>query len=1179
MRWLFYCSLRAAFLLESAMSDIAELTAKISLDDAQFISEQPRIINLSEQLTIKFDKIVQAVAGYAKKLNSTSVEVKKLSQTQSSFVSYVDNASASLSKGADSVSKASAQYVRFRENVLLAKSALQAFEGVNVGDASLGGVRQIRSEISQLKDDLKFKTDLSVNIKIGDSAGFTGEQKKVVELLNQTAGKVDKVTRAIAEYNKQFRLLVAITKSWTQSQAQTSAGIEKMTAATQQNLAVSTRWTRQLESLKNEINQLKTSAKEIAGVGLVPGSREEIKQVQGEVEKLKTELDKVKATAPAIKNAFSTIAKFTIGAFGIGEAKGMLDTYTTLTNRIKLVTQSEQQLKEVRAEIARVSSSTGQSLDATAAIYQRLAQASDQSGLSGQKLLTVTDLISKAMVIGGGSAQAQENALIQLGQAMASGKLSGDELNSVLEQAPGLAMAIAKGMGVSVGALKTLGSTGKITSQQLADAILNQSTQIQSDFSKTSRTIDQSLQNIKTQLTMFIGGSGEATGVAKLLADALQLVANNIDLIATAVVGFLGLKLTAYLLAATAEVTAFTASLVLQASVATKAAQANGVYAASLGLIKSTAMAGTFGNIIKSLATIRASMAALAATRLGALTIAFAAAAAPILAVGAAIYTVYEAGKSLIAFFKGEDASNPISNFFDNILRKIGILKNEAETLGTLLYDLTHDSNGNFRLGGTVTLKTKQEEKEEKQSQKKQNENQQAAANLAPLGKEAIELKDTMQKLTDNTEKAAKELGKSEEQLIRQNAQELLNQFKSKATNEAQIKAFENLVNKTNLAANKLEVGKLSEAINSAHDQIAETVKNFGKTSEQIEISKQQIALETMARKGATQAELTAAKAKVEDTQKLYAHQKALETEQKYREENNNYLQDMRTKAQELAAELSGGKDGLIAFQLAAKNASDETIRQAQATNKVVEQLQAQMQVTQALNSLSDQVAKLGMNDTQKQLYDLKKQGATSEQLKQAKAYLDQIERDKQLQEKTKKAAEKLDTAGTSLTDAAKAIGSFGLSARDNQAKEEEERKKREQEEREDSAIGFISGKRKIDDLTVDKLNIPTLPANISLPPQLKNGGLSNTKDGLTDLVKVSKIETQNLSVSNKLANDTSPKLADSKASAGATETLKIDFTYNGTKLIGEVITNPIFKKQFMQFFEELIADLTKNLA
>lgn len=1150
MRWLFYCSLRAAFLLEFAMSDIAELTAKISLDDAQFISEQPRIINLSEQLTIKFDKIVQAVASYAKKLNSTSVEVKKLSQTQSSFVSYVDSASASLSKGADSVSKASAQYVRFRENVLLAKSALQAFDGVNVGDASLGSVRQIRSEISQLKNDLKFKTDLSVNIKIGDSAGFIGEQKKVVELLNQTAGKVDKVTRAIAEYNKQFRLLVAITKSWTQSQAQTSAGIEKMTAAAQQNLAVSTRWTRQLESLKNEINQLKTSTKEIAGVGLVPGSREEIKQVQGEVEKLKTELDKVKATAPAIKSAFSTIAKFAIGAFSIGEVKGMLDTYTTLTNRIKLVTQSEQQLKEVRAEIARVSSSTGQSLDATAAIYQRLAQASDQSGLSGQKLLTVTDLISKAMVIGGGSAQAQENALIQLGQAMASGKLSGDELNSVLEQAPGLAMAIAKGMGVSVGALKTLGSTGKITSQQLADAILNQSTQIQSDFSKTSRTIDQSLQNIKTQLTMFIGGSGEATGVAKLLADALQLVANNIDLIATAVVGFLGLKLTAYLLAATAEVTAFTASLVLQASVATKAAQANGAYAASLGLIKSTAMAGTFGNIIKSLTTIRASMAALAATRLGSLAISFAGVSAPILAVGAAIYTVYEAGKSLIAFFEGQDASNPISDFFDNILRKVGFLKSEVDTLGGRLYDLTHNSNGDIRLKGLITWKTEQEEKDEKegkQSQKKQNENQQA--NIAPLSKEAVDLKDKMQKLAENTAKAAKELGKSEEQLIRQNAQELLNQFKSKATNEAEIKAVEELVTKINTQANKLEVSKLSESINSAHEQIAEAVKNFGKTSEQIEISNQQIALETMARKGATESEIAAAKAKIEDTQRLYDHQMALESEKKNREESINYLNDMKTRAGELAAELSGGKEGLIAFQLAAKNASAETIRQAQATNKVVEQLHAQMQVNQTLVSLSDQVAKLGMNEIQKQLYDLKKQGATPEQLKLAKAYLDQIERDKQLQEHTKKAAEKLNTAGSSLTDAAKALTGISAAEQKAQAKirEEAERKRKQQEELESSGLSLITGKKEIDDLTVDTLNVTT--------PFNNFGFNSFTTAGKFD------------------------DLSHSKTSSGTIETLKIDFSYNGKHLIGEIFANPVFKKQFMQFFERFMADFAKNIS
>ena len=1159
------------------MSDIAELTAIIRIDDVQFASEQSRLIKLSDQLNIKFDQIKQTVSGYAKKITTASVEIKQLSKNQSSLASFTDMSAAALNKSNTSLSKVSEKYKRLSKSVLQAKSAFEAFAGVSVATASLGTVEQFRSEINKLKDDLKIKTDLAVNIKMGDSAGFVTEHTKVLNLLDQATTKVNLATKAFSEYNQKFKALNTITKNWLQSQEKAGTNIEKMTAAAEQNAAVTSKWTQNLQALQKEVTQLKVSSKEMASIGLVPGSAKEVKHARGEVEKLKGELDKVKATAPELKNAFSSIAKYAIGAFSINEVKGMMDAYTTLTNRIKLVTNSEKQLKEVRAELARISSSTGQNLDATAAIYQRLAQATDQTGLSGEKLLTITDLVSKAMVIGGGSAQSQENALIQLGQAMASGRLSGEELNSVLEQAPGLAMAIAKGMGVSVGALKTLGSSGKITSQQLADAILKQSTQIQSDFSKTSRTIDQALQNIKTQLTMFIGGSGEATGAAKILTTALQAVANNIDLIATAVVGFLGLKLAAYLLATTAEVAAFTASLVLQASVATKAAQANGVYAASLGAIQSTAAVGTLGKIATSLSTIKASVSVLALTRVGAFAAGFAAAAAPILVVAGAIYTVYQAGKSLVAFFSGEDASNPISDFFDNILRKIGILKNEAETLGTLLYDLTHDSDGNFRLGGTVILQTKQEEKESNQSQKKQNENQQAA-NTAPLSKEAVDLKDKLQKLSDKAEKAAEELGKSKEQLAIKNADELLRQFKSKAQNEEEIKAVENLVAKIKDSTAKLEIGELSQSITEAHTRIAETVKNFGKTSEEIEISKQQIALETMARKGATAVEVEAAKAKVEDTKKLYDHQKALEAEQKNREENTKYIQDMKTKAAELAAEVSGGKDGLIAFQLAVKNASAETIRQAQATNKVVEQLHAQLQITQTLTSLSDQVAKLGMNDTQKQLYDLKKQGATSEQLNMAKYYLDQIERDKQLQDKTRKAAEKLDTAAVSLTETAKSVGNISMFSKEARAREEAEWDKKRQEEKDSSAIGFFTGKEQVDNLTVGKLNLPDFNKDLGLAG-LKIDGKGDAKGKMFELMQASKIEAQNLFVSNKMASETSSRTPETKQKSGPVETLKIDFSYNGKKIMGEVLANPSFIKALRHFFEKMIADMAKNLA
>ena len=1155
------------------MSDIAELTAIIRIDDVQFASEQSRLIKLSEQLNIKFDQIKQTVSGYAKKINTASVEIKRLTKNQSSLASFTDMSAAALNKSNTSLSKVSEKYKRLSKSVLQAKSAFEAFAGVSVATASLGTVEQFRSEINKLKDDLKIKTDLAVNIKMGDSAGFVTEHTKVLNLLDQATTKVNLATKAFSEYNQKFKALNTITKNWLQSQEKAGTNIEKMTAAAEQNAAVTSKWTQNLQALQKEVTQLKVSSKEMASIGLVPGSAKEVKHVRGEVEKLKGELDKVKATTPELKNAFSSIAKYAIGAFSINEVKGMMDAYTTLTNRIKLVTNSEKQLKEVRAELARISSSTGQNLDATAAIYQRLAQATDQTGLSGEKLLTITDLVSKAMVIGGGSAQSQENALIQLGQAMASGRLSGEELNSVLEQAPGLAMAIAKGMGVSVGALKTLGSSGKITSQQLADAILKQSTQIQSDFSKTSRTIDQALQNIKTQLTMFIGGSGEATGAAKILTTALQAVANNIDLIATAVVGFLGLKLAAYLLATTAEVAAFTASLVLQASVATKAAQANGVYAASLGAIKSSAAVQNILSIKDSVKQLGVAITALRATAIGGFaTVASVAAAAT--------FSVYEAGKSINALLNDQDPHNTLSNTFDSLLRKVGWLTNDVDTLGTRLYDLLHNAAGKFHLSGLFRLKTDEEENaaKEKEQQRKEYEAKQKDPKTADLSKEAVDIKDKLQKLAENTEKAANELGKSKEQLARENADRLLEQFKSKTQNAEAIKAAEEYTARAKAAATKFEIGELSQSITEAHTRIAETVKNFGKTSEEIEISKQQIALETMARKGATAVEVEAAKAKVEDTKKLYDHQKALEAEQKNREENTKYIQDMKTKAAELAAEVSGGKDGLIAFQLAVKNASAETIRQAQATNKVVEQLQAQLQITQTLTNLGDQVAKLGMNDTQKQLYDLKKQGATSEQLNMAKYYLDQIERDKQLQDKTRKAAEKLDTAAVSLTETAKSVGNISMFSKEARAREEAEWDKKRQEEKDSSAIGFFTGKEQVDNLTVGKLNLPDFNKDLGLAG-LKIDGKGDAKGKMFELMQASKIEAQNLFVSNKMASETSSRTPETKQKSGSVETLKIDFSYNGKKIIGEVLANPGFIKALRYFFENMIADLAKNLA
>ena len=83
-------------------------------------------------------------------------------------------------------------------------------------------------------------------------------------------------------------------------------------------------------------------------------------------------------------------------------------------------------------------------------------------------MLGLTRTITQAMATAGGASASAEAAIIQFGQALGAGVLRGEELNSVLEQAPALAEAIAKGMGRTTGELKAMGEQGLITVEIIA---------------------------------------------------------------------------------------------------------------------------------------------------------------------------------------------------------------------------------------------------------------------------------------------------------------------------------------------------------------------------------------------------------------------------------------------------------------------------------------------------------------------------------------------------------------------------------------------------------------------------------------------------------------------------------------------------------------------------------------
>lgn len=122
--------------------------------------------------------------------------------------------------------------------------------------------------------------------------------------------------------------------------------------------------------------------------------------------------------------------------------------------------------------------------------------AGDAFGGSVPQMVAFAELLNKTFRIAGSSASEASNATYQLTQAMAAGKLQGDEMRSIMENAPLLARKIADELGVSIGEVKKLGSEGKVTADVIKNALFNAADEIETKFNSLPRTIGDVWTNI-----------------------------------------------------------------------------------------------------------------------------------------------------------------------------------------------------------------------------------------------------------------------------------------------------------------------------------------------------------------------------------------------------------------------------------------------------------------------------------------------------------------------------------------------------------------------------------------------------------------------------------------------------------------------------------------------------------
>lgn len=284
--------------------------------------------------------------------------------------------------------------------------------------------------------------------------------------------------------------------------------------------------------------------------------------------------------AERLSSAVARVGHYAVGIAGVAQlsqtAAGVVrlaDEYANLNGRLALVTGSEQSRARVQQQLFQVAQETRTGLTATAGLYTKLAISTESLGISEQRLVGITRTIGQAMALSGGEAESMQAALMQLGQGLASGTLRGEELNSVMEQTPALAAAIAQGMGRTVGELRELGKEGKITAAAIVQALEASAKSVDADFRKLPLTVGQAVTQINNSLLQTVGVFDQANGLSRGLAEGVSFLAQNMGVLVTAgasVAAVIGTRVAQSLAASTVAVMADRAARIasLQATVA-----------------------------------------------------------------------------------------------------------------------------------------------------------------------------------------------------------------------------------------------------------------------------------------------------------------------------------------------------------------------------------------------------------------------------------------------------------------------------------------------------------------------------------------------------------------------------------------------------------------------------------
>lgn len=192
------------------------------------------------------------------------------------------------------------------------------------------------------------------------------------------------------------------------------------------------------------------------------------------------------------------VATLAAGA-GLNKLIGLSDQMTGTTARLSFLVDDGGSVDELEAKIMASAQRSRAAYLGTASAIASMGANAGAAFSSNDELIAFMEQVNRQFTIGGASAQGQAAAMLQLTQAMAAGALRGEELNSILENAPGIARAIEQYMGIAEGSIKQYAQEGQVTAEVVKNALFSVADETNAKFESMPMTWAQIWTNMQNR--------------------------------------------------------------------------------------------------------------------------------------------------------------------------------------------------------------------------------------------------------------------------------------------------------------------------------------------------------------------------------------------------------------------------------------------------------------------------------------------------------------------------------------------------------------------------------------------------------------------------------------------------------------------------------------------------------